>query len=109
MSIPKSVLKTSPIGDAYKAAKKASADEVVISDLKPYALSNGAPAAFMMTKVQDRAGKLKGFVALQIPFNKINDIMLQRVGMGKTGETYLVGIHSGCDRRHKLGSFGRDR
>ena len=32
-----------------------------------------------------------GAVAIQIPINQINQIMQERTGLGKTGETYLVG------------------
>ena len=53
--------------------------------------SGGAPAAFMMAQMRDSAGALQGYVAFQMPLGKINEIMLRRHGMGKTGESYLVG------------------
>ena len=45
----------------------------------------------MMGQMHDEAGKLAGYVAFQIPIDKINEIMLIRDGMGETGESYLVG------------------
>jgi methyl-accepting chemotaxis protein len=91
MIIPDSSLKNSSLGKAFTKAQTANQDDVVISDFAPYEPSGGVPAAFMMAQMKDKAGTLIGYVALQIPLNKINNIMLVRNGMGKTGETYLVG------------------
>ncbi|MBN2562650.1 MAG: hypothetical protein JXQ75_17125, partial [Phycisphaerae bacterium] len=60
------------------------------ADFKPYAASNGDPAAFVAQPVV-RDGKAELVVALQLPLNAINRIMGIRAGMGETGETYLVG------------------
>ncbi|MAG92157.1 MAG: hypothetical protein CMJ48_00180 [Planctomycetaceae bacterium] len=60
------------------------------ADFAPYAPSAGAPAAFIAQPVV-HDGKVDCIVALQIPLDAINNVMLQRDGMGETGETYLVG------------------
>ncbi|KJR44022.1 methyl-accepting chemotaxis sensory transducer, partial [Candidatus Magnetoovum chiemensis] len=91
MIIPDSVLKNQGIGKAFKIAKNMEPEEIAVADFEPYSPSKGAPAGFMMAQIRSDAGELIGFVALQIPLNKINEIMLSRKGMGKTGETYLVG------------------
>ena len=91
MIIPDSSLSSSPIGDAFTKAQNAASEDVVIADFAPYAPSGGAPAAFMMAKMNDDAGSLLGYVAFQIPTDGINRIMLERTGMGETGESYLVG------------------
>jgi methyl-accepting chemotaxis protein len=61
-----------------------------IVDFAPYAPSNDDPAAFIAKPVvvDDHVEMI---VALQLPTEKINSIMNKRAGMGKTGETYLVG------------------
>ena len=60
------------------------------ADFAPYAPSNNEPSSFIAQPVvQD--GKVEAIVALQISLESINGIMQQREGMGKTGETYLVG------------------
>jgi len=82
-------LKDSQLGKVYSAVK--NSDDVIISDVSPYAPSNGAPAGFMITKIKNNSGSTVGYIAMQIPFKAINHIMLQREGMGKTGESYLVG------------------
>ncbi len=60
------------------------------ADFKPYAPSNGAPAAFIAQPVE-ASGQVELVVALQLPLEHINSIMGVRAGMGETGETYLVG------------------
>jgi len=60
-----------------------------ISDFKPYAPSNGDPAAFIAQPIMHN-GEPEIIVALQLSVEEINDIMNHNEGMGKTEETYLV-------------------
>ena len=59
-------------------------------DFEPYAPSNGTPASFIAQPIIQQ-NKLEMIVALQLSLKAINSIMQQRDGMGKTGETYLIG------------------
>ncbi|NBC30461.1 MAG: HAMP domain-containing protein [Spirochaetes bacterium] len=59
-------------------------------DFEPYAPSNGEPAAFISDAVT-HAGGVELVVALQMPLDRVNEIMQNRTGMGESGETYLVG------------------
>lgn len=59
-------------------------------DFEPYAPSNDEPAAFMAAPVLEN-NQVESIVVLQIPLEGINAIMKDREGMGKTGESYLVG------------------
>ncbi len=61
-----------------------------LADFAPYALSNNEPAAFIAQPVL-HDGNVEMVVALQLSLDAINKVMQQREGMGKTGETYLVG------------------
>lgn len=61
-----------------------------IEDFAPYAPSNGKPAAFIAAPILE-SGKMKGVVALQISMDEIQKIMDDRTGLGKTGESYLIG------------------
>lgn len=90
MVIP-SELPDSGIEKAFRDAKRMGLDDIALSDIAPYAPSADAPAAFMMASIVDSNGKHAGYVAFQIPLDKINEIMLRRDGMGETGESYLVG------------------
>jgi methyl-accepting chemotaxis protein len=61
-----------------------------IADFAPYAPSNNEPSAFIAQPLVHN-GKVEVVVALQLSLDAINKIMQERSGMGKTGETYLVG------------------
>lgn len=60
------------------------------ADIAPYAPRNGDPAAFMAQPLTND-GHVEVVVAVQISLDAINRIMMERTGMGETGETYLVG------------------
>ncbi len=64
--------------------------EFGIADFKPYAPSNGDPAAFIAQPIVFN-DQIVTIVALQLPNEAINAVMQQRNGMGDTGESYLVG------------------
>lgn len=69
------------------------------ADFAPYAPSNNIPAAFVgVTK--SIAGQ-RWIIATQFSIDSINALMQMRSGMGKTGETYLVG----SDNRMRSDSF----
>ncbi len=72
-----------------------------IADFSPYAPSNDEPAAFIAQPVLDSQGEIELIVALQLSLDAIDNIMQTREGMGKTGETYLVG----SDKRMRSNSF----
>ncbi len=62
-----------------------------VSDFAPYEPSNGEPAAFIAQALINKNGKVDMVVALQLSDKAISDIMQERTGMGKTGESYLIG------------------
>ncbi len=61
-----------------------------MADFEPYAPSNNEPGAFIAEPVISN-GSIQLIVALQLSIDSINEIMQERSGMGKSGETYLVG------------------
>ena len=91
MTIPGSELQGSAIGAAFERAAQMGPDDIAFADFASYAPSGGSPVGFMMGQIRTPAGALVGYAALQIPLEQINAIMLQREGMGETGESYLVG------------------
>ncbi|SDE75202.1 methyl-accepting chemotaxis protein [Rhodospira trueperi] len=66
-------------------------DVLAFVDLEPYAPSHDAPAGFIATGVFDSEGAFLGVLAFQLPIDQINVIMQIEAGLGRTGETYLVG------------------
>ena len=63
-------------------------------DFQPYAPSHDAPASFISTAIHDEDGKFLGVLAFQMPVDRINAILQEAVGLGETGETFLVGNDS---------------
>ncbi|MDM8558671.1 methyl-accepting chemotaxis protein [Candidatus Parabeggiatoa sp. HSG14] len=61
-----------------------------MSDYAPYQASNNLPSAFIAQPLL-HGDEIELIVALQLSDKMMNRIMQQRVGMGDTGETYLVG------------------
>ncbi|PKK89869.1 MAG: hypothetical protein CVV64_12000 [Candidatus Wallbacteria bacterium HGW-Wallbacteria-1] len=64
--------------------------EFGMADFAPYAPSNNEPCAFIAQPVINN-DQVEMVVALQLSLKAINSVMQQRDGMGKTGESYLVG------------------
>ena len=83
-------LKDSPLGKCFKEARNG----IFLQDFEPYAPSNNQFSAFIGAPVR-KGNELMGVVALQMPTGPINEIVQRRDGMGKTGETYLVGKNEG--------------
>ncbi|UCG24759.1 MAG: PAS domain-containing protein, partial [Chloroflexota bacterium] len=81
---------------AFRAARDSgAADFVVLEDFEPYHPSYKAPAAFIASPIYD-GEELLGVLVFQMPVDRINDIMTNKqewsqVGLGESGETYLVG------------------
>ncbi len=82
----------SDLGNIYRmVSQNFNKGYVAFTDLSPYAPSADAPASFIAAPIFDHEGKRHGVLVFQMPLDKINAIMGERSGMGKTGETYLVG------------------
>lgn len=67
-----------------------SSKQFGFADFEPYAPTNDAPAGFIAQPVMVD-GKETMIVALQLPIDRINKLLQERTGLGKTGETYLIG------------------
>ncbi len=83
-------LKDSGLGKVFAAGRQG----IAIEDFEPYAPSNGAQAAFISAPV-NVDGNFAGVVALQLSDKAIGAMVQDRVGLGKTGESYLVGRRDG--------------
>lgn len=81
--------------EAYvKAMQSNAVDYVAITDFGEYQPAP-APTAWLVSPVGD-AGRATGVLAMQFPISKINRLMTvdkqwEASGMGRTGETYIVG------------------
>ena len=77
-------------GKAYAAAMELGQGEFAIVDYDRYFPSYEAPAGFVASPIFEK-GKRIGVLMIQISIDRLNAIMLERDGLGQTGETYLVG------------------
>lgn len=76
---------------AFRNAKNArEKDAFIITDFAQYMPSYEAPAGFIASPIY-QGDKKVGVAVFQFPIAELNTIMMERAGMGKTGETYLVG------------------
>lgn len=78
------------LGQTYRDAMNNQRMGISLSDFAPYGPSYNKPAAFLASPVY-KEGKIIGVVALQLPIDQINEIMQESSGLGKTGETVIVG------------------
>lgn len=82
--------------EAFRAAREASSSDFVwFEDFAPYAPSYNAPASFVASPIFDD-NEVTGVLVFQMPIDRINDIMTSQrawseVGLGYSGETYIVG------------------
>ncbi len=94
-------LLTGPYKDTNFAAalrEAIAADDpqfVKLEDFAPYHPSYNAPASFISSPIYNGDEKV-GVLLFQMPIDKINDIMTNKeawasVGLGESGETYIVG------------------
>ena len=83
------------IAQAFKQAKSLSAGQSVLIDFQPYLPSYNAQASFIAAPIYDKRQML-GVLIFQMPIGRINQIMTSDakwgdIGLGQSGETYLVG------------------
>lgn len=85
------------LGQSFSKAMAAkNADEVLITDYAPYRPSYDDQASFVSTPIVED-GKTIGVFVVQLPVDRVNQIMTfdghwTDVGLGESGETYLVGV-----------------
>lgn len=83
--------KNSDLGNAFRAARDGNPKDLHFFDFEPYAPSHGAPAAFLSTSIQDSKGNDAGVLVFQMPIDELNAAAGNAIGLGETGDTYLVG------------------
>ena len=86
----------SNFAQAFDAARNSDdKDAVKLEDFQPYEPSYYAPASFISSPIY-KDSELIGIAVFQMPIEAINNIMTsngnwEETGLGKTGETYVVG------------------
>ncbi|WP_045858408.1 methyl-accepting chemotaxis protein [Teredinibacter purpureus] len=77
-------------GDSFREALALPEGKSILKDFASYTPSYEAPASFIATPIYYN-DKLTSVLIFQMPLEPINTIMGERSGMGKSGESYLVG------------------
>lgn len=102
-------LKNSSLARCFEKGMK----QLAIEDFSPYAPSGNRFIMFIAAPVKQYENVI-GAVVLKINKDAVNAIIQQRQGMGKTGESYLVGKTDGKityrnDRIVRKGKIGEDK
>ncbi|MEP0563991.1 MAG: methyl-accepting chemotaxis protein, partial [Paracoccaceae bacterium] len=85
--------KDSGLANAFRAAMTFGPNDAsVFEDFKPHAPSNQRPAAFLARPVFDKADKLLGVLAYQMPNEKLSATVRSLEGVGNTADGFLVGV-----------------
>ena len=92
-NLDKGPLRLSGLADAWRESVQTA--RLSVTDFEPYLPSYNAPAAFTAEGVYDDGGNRIGTVAMQLPVDRINDVMTSNqewaeTGLGESGETYIV-------------------
>lgn len=84
--------KDTDLGAIFRAIKNnPDPDDVQFMDFKRYEPSQNAPASFISHMLTDKNGEFLGALVFQMPIARINKIMHATDGLGKTGQSYIVG------------------
>ena len=87
-SLSDGTYKDSVLAELWRRVVESGGAELV--DFAPYAPNAGAPTAFAGVPLTID-GQFAGVMAVQISLARINRIMTEPSGLGKSGEIYLVG------------------
>ncbi len=85
-------LVTGPYKDSGlgRAFARSNNGKTAFEDFSPYPPAKNEPTAFLAAPIL-KNGRQSGVVALQISIDKIQKVMEENSGLGRTGEAYLVG------------------
>ncbi len=81
----------SGLAKALRAAVEGEVGQVYFADFAPYAPSPVAAAGFVATPVAAEDGGIMGVFAIQLPSEQIARIVNDPLGLGETGEIYVIG------------------
>ncbi len=82
--------KNSQLGMLYSNILKDKKDDIILSTINSYEPAKGKISLFIGKKMVMR-NRPMGVVILRLPLNKIDGILNESTGMGKTGQTILIG------------------
>lgn len=81
-------LKDAGLGVAFN--KVLATGSGYMTDMAPYAPSNGSPASFMGVPIKNQDGTTLGVFVAQLPTQKFEDVLNSYVSEGGTSEAYII-------------------
>lgn len=84
------IYRRSGLAEAWR--KVTDTGKVAFIDFSPYEPLNGTETSFIAQPLSDQNGKVTGVLVLQLSAELITRIVDSRIGMGQTGESYLIGV-----------------
>ncbi|WP_120495339.1 PAS-domain containing protein [Kiloniella sp. EL199] len=91
----KGMWRDTSLGRAFRLIKNShnsdNREEQFFFDFEFYEPSQDKPASFVASALYGAKGEFKGVLAFQLPIDRLNFAMQDTAGMGKTGETIIVG------------------
>ncbi|MDH5299276.1 MAG: GAF domain-containing protein, partial [Desulfobulbaceae bacterium] len=94
-SVTEPIFRNTNLAATFRKSVGAPRDFQHLADFANYYPSHNAPASFISAPIFDHDEKI-GVLVFQLPIDRINSIMTndqrwEDIGLGKSGETYLVG------------------
>ncbi len=85
----------SSLGKIFSRAKEATTNDILVEDFSKYPALYNRPVALMAAPIV-KFRRLRGLIVFQVPIDAINNVMTnnqewKKVGLGDSGESYLVG------------------
>lgn len=81
----------SGLGQAFRRAMQSSDGKPVFIDFSHFEPTGGAAVAFLATPVKAENGTLLGVLAIELSADRVNAIVANLVGLGRTGQLVLIG------------------
>ncbi|WP_135076219.1 methyl-accepting chemotaxis protein [Terasakiella sp. SH-1] len=92
-NLEKGKWKNTDFANIFKDIKANGNNEeyVTLTDFAAYAGDNNEPASFMGSPVKNEEDEFVGALVVRMPIKSIDHVMQNARGLGKTGETYIIG------------------
>ncbi|MBF0587494.1 MAG: cache domain-containing protein [Magnetococcales bacterium] len=90
-SLQSGPLQQSGLGRLYQRIEQSASDQRhYVEEVSLFAQAKGQPALFIAAPIYQQKQRV-GTLAIQLPYARLNALMQQKVGLGNTGETFLLG------------------
>jgi methyl-accepting chemotaxis protein len=89
-NVGEGTLKNEGLGRLWKSVN--ASKSTALQDYSPYSPAGGAQTAFLGSPCLDEYGEMVAVIVLEFSSGEIEKIVTDRLGLGDTGDTFLVGM-----------------